>query len=239
MNHRFDAIIIGGGAIGCAVAYQLSRYDLRIALLERCPDVCMGTSGKNSAVIHAGFNNRTGSLMANYCVDGNKRFEQFCRTLDVPYKKTGKLVVALDESDLPIIDEILEAGEKNGCVGLSKVGRAEIDAMDPHVRGLAALHSSNTAIINPFLYVIHLAEAALCNGAEFFFDREVTAIRHDGAVFTVSCGEDSFTSDMVITAPAANIRLPTIVLNNVPPSINSAINNSPYSQGAKKAAPAF
>jgi len=160
----------------------------------------MGTSGKNSAVVHAGFNNRTGSLMAEFCVDGNKRFEQVCRTLDVPYKKTGKLVVALDDGDLPIIDEILEAGERNGCVGLSKIGRAEIDEMDPYVRGIAALYSANTAIINPFLYTIHLAEAALQNGVEFFLNSEVTAIECDGAGFRVSCGEDVFTCDIVINS---------------------------------------
>jgi glycerol-3-phosphate dehydrogenase len=204
MIRSFDAIIIGGGAVGCAIAYRLSRYDLRIALLERNPDVCMGTSGKNSGVVHAGFNNRTGSLMAEFCVDGNKRFEQICRTLDVPYKKTGKLVVALDESDLPIIDELLEAGERNGCVGLSKVGRAGIDETDPYVRGLAALYSSNTAIVNPFLYTIHLAEAACRNGVEFFMDSEVTAIERGwgvmGAGFSVSCGDVVFRCAMLINS---------------------------------------
>ena len=200
MKHNFDAIIIGGGAVGCAIAYQLSRYDLRIALLERNPDVCMGTSGKNSAVVHAGFNNRTGSLMAKFCVDGNKRFEQICKTLDVPYKKTGKLVVALDESDLPIIDELLETGEKNGCVGLSKISRAKIDEIDPFVRGLAAMLSSNTAIFNPFLYTIHLAEAAHQNSAQFFLNYEVTSIEYDKSRFNVFCGDDVFSCDMLINS---------------------------------------
>ena len=208
MIRNFDAIIIGGGAVGCAIAYRLSRYDLKIALLERNLDVCMGTSGKNSGVVHAGFNNRTGSLMAEFCVDGNKRFEQICRTLDVPYKKTGKLVVALDESDLPIIDELLKTGERNGCVGLSKVGRAEMDMMDPYVRGLAALHSSNTAIVNPFLYTIHLAQAAHQNGVEFFPGSEVTAIERAvasagvsaGARFNVYCGEVVYKCDILINS---------------------------------------
>jgi len=200
MNRNFDAIIIGGGAVGCAAAYKLSRYDLRITLLERSPDVCMGTSGKNSAVVHAGFNNRTGSLMAKFCVDGNKRFEHICKTLDVPYKKTGKLVVALEDKDLPVIDEILKTGENNGCVGLSKVSRAEIDEMDPNVKGIAALYSSNTAIINPFLYTIHLAQAAHQNGAEFYLNSEVTAIGFKNGNFRISCGDDTFTCDMVINS---------------------------------------
>jgi len=200
MKKNYDAIIIGGGALGCAIAYKLSRFDLSVALLESNPDVCMGTSGKNSAVVHAGFNNRPGSLMAKFCVEGNIQFEQICKTLDVPYKKTGKLVVALDESDLSIIDEILEAGEKNGCIGLSKVNRSWIDNNDPFVRGIAALYSANTAIINPFLYTIHLAEAALQNGVEFFLNSEVTSIIKENNVFKISCGETSFKCDILVNS---------------------------------------
>jgi glycerol-3-phosphate dehydrogenase len=200
ITHHFDTIIIGGGAVGCAIAYKLSQYDLRIGLLEMAPDVCMGTSGKNSAVVHAGFNNKTGSLMAELCVDGNKRFEDICRTLDVPYKKTGKLVVALDDSDLPIIDELLKAGARNGCIGLSKVSRTEMDELDPFVRGCAALYSSNTAIINPFLYTINLAEAAHYNGVVFHFNCKVTEIKKATGQFCVICDNDSFMCDMVINS---------------------------------------
>ena len=75
MKYNFDVIIIGGGAVGCAIAYQLSSYEMNVSLLERAPDVCLGTSGKNSGVVHAGFNNRPGSLMAELCVKGNKQFE--------------------------------------------------------------------------------------------------------------------------------------------------------------------
>ncbi|MDR1948143.1 MAG: FAD-dependent oxidoreductase, partial [Spirochaetaceae bacterium] len=119
---QFDVIIIGGGAVGCAVAYTLGKYNLRTALLERNPDVAMGTSGKNSAVVHAGFNNRPGSLMAKLCVEGNKKFESLCKTLDVPYKRTGKLVVALNDEDMPIIDRIIDDGRKNGSIGLERIG---------------------------------------------------------------------------------------------------------------------
>ena len=200
MNKKHDVVIIGGGVIGCAIAYQLSRYDLRVALVERNPDVCMGTSGKNSAVVHAGFNNKTGSLMAELCVKGNKGFEEICKILDVPYRKTGKLVVALDDSDLPIIDEILDAGDNNGCVGLSKIDRSEIDILDPNVRGIAALYSANTAIINPFLYVIHLAEAACNNNVEYYLNCEVTGIdRHKGG-YNVCCGDDYFSCDIIVNA---------------------------------------
>ena len=200
MGRHFDVIIIGGGSVGCATAYALARYDLRTLLLERCPDVCMGTSGKTSAVVHAGFNNRPGSLMAELCVKGNKLFEDVCRELDVPYKKTGKLVVALDEGDLPAIEKTLMDGERNGCVGLSMVGAAELSEMEPNVMGIAALLSSNTAIIDPFAYVIHLAEAALLGGAEFRLGSEVTAIEREPGRFRVVAGENSYTCDVIVNS---------------------------------------
>jgi len=200
MKHSVDVIIIGGGAIGCAIAYQLSRFDLKVAVLEKNPDVAMGTSGKNSGVIHPGFNCTPGSLMAEMCVKGNKQFENLCKTLDVPYKKTGKLVVAFDEIDLPVIDTLLAQGEKNGAIGLSKINRAEMDELEPNAPGIAALNSANSAVINPFLFVIHLAEAALNNGVKFYLNREVTSIKTETGGFSVCCGDEVFNSSILINS---------------------------------------
>ena len=93
MENCFDVLIVGGGAVGCAIARELSRSRLSIGLLEKESDVACGTSGRNSAVVHAGFNNKPGTLMAQLCVEGNEGFEALCAELDVPYKKTGKLLV--------------------------------------------------------------------------------------------------------------------------------------------------
>ena len=84
---QYDVLIIGGGAVGCAVARELARYHCAIALVEQSADVASGASGRNSAVVHAGFNNPPGSLMAQLCVEGNRGFEALCQELDVPYKK--------------------------------------------------------------------------------------------------------------------------------------------------------
>ena len=99
-NQSFDVLIVGGGAVGCAIARELARYRLSIALVEKEADVAAGTSGRNSAVVHAGFNNRPGSLMAKLCVAGNQGFPALCQELDVPFRKTGKILVAFDETDL-------------------------------------------------------------------------------------------------------------------------------------------
>ena len=141
--------------MGCAIAYVLGKQTLSVVLLERNPDVAMGTSGKNSAVVHAGFNNRPGSLMAKFCVEGNKRFEIICKTLGVPYKRSGKLVVGFNDDDMAIIDKIIIDGKKNGCVGLSRINRNKMKDLEPEIAGIGALFSANTAIFDPFLYTIH------------------------------------------------------------------------------------
>ncbi|MDR2447191.1 MAG: NAD(P)/FAD-dependent oxidoreductase [Treponema sp.] len=197
---RFDIIIVGGGAVGCAIAYTLGRYDARIALLERELDVAMGTSGKNSAVVHAGFNNKPGSLMAKLCVEGNKRFEAVCKTLDVPYKKSGKLIVGFNEEDMAVIDALLEDGRKNGAIGLKKIGREEMKALEPNIEGIGAMLSSDTAVFDPFLYCIHLCEAAMQNGVSFFMGNEVLGIRKERESFVITTCKDEYQCKILINA---------------------------------------
>ena len=150
IDNTYDIVIIGAGAVGCAVARELSRFDLKIAVLEKESDVAAGTSGRNSAVVHAGFNNKPGSLMAKLCVEGNEGFEKVCSELDVPYKKTGKLVVAFDESDFAGIEKLMDNGRKNGVKGLEFVGADVVKKLEPHVGGIGAMLSPNTAITSPF-----------------------------------------------------------------------------------------
>lgn len=198
--NKHDVIIIGGGAVGSAIAWRLSRYDADIAVLEKNHDVAMGTSGKNSAVAHAGFNNKPGSLMAELCVKGNEGFEKLCADLDVPYKKTGKLVVGFDDTDKAGVEEILENGRKNHCKGLRAIDKEQIRELEPSARGEFALYSPNTAVMNPFLYNIHLAEAALGNGVTYYLESGVTSIRKAGGSFILEAGGKTFSCDILINA---------------------------------------
>jgi glycerol-3-phosphate dehydrogenase len=188
VENYFDIIIVGAGAVGCAVARELSKYKLQIAVLEKESDVAAGTSGRNSAVVHAGFNNKVGSLMAKLCVEGNLGFEKVCRELDVPYKKTGKLVVAFDENDIKGIERLMDAGKKNGTPGLSFISAEEAKKLEPHVGGIGAMLSSNTAITNPFIYTVALAENACANGVKFYFNTEVRGITKREDKFRISAG---------------------------------------------------
>lgn len=174
---KYDVLIIGAGVIGCAVAYELSRYQLSVAVLEKNDDVAAGTSGRNSAVVHAGFNNKTGSLMAKLCVEGNQGFEELCGKLGVPYKKTGKYVVAFDRDDVNILENLIQQGIRNNVKGLRMASAEELQDIIPNVGGICAMYSPETAIINPFLYTISLAETAAENGVRFCFNHRVDAVQ--------------------------------------------------------------
>lgn len=202
----YDVIVVGAGAVGCAAARELSRYELSVLVLEKEADVAAGTSGRNSAVVHAGFNSAPGSLMAALCVEGNLGFEAACRELDVPYRKTGKLVTAFDDRDRAGLDRLMDAGRKNGTPGLELIERDELSRLEPHVGGIAALLSSETAITSPFLYTVALAENAAANGVRFLFGHRVTSITVDDAQpsgrarFTVRAGGTRFQARMLVNS---------------------------------------
>ena len=194
----YDVLIIGAGVIGSAAARELSRYHLRIGVLEKAPDVCCETSARNSGVLHAGFNNKPESLMAKFCVAGNAGFDQLAKELDIPYKRTGKLVVGFTEEDRVRLEAMKAQGDQNGTPGLELVDRTFIQSKAPAVEGAFALWSPSTAILSPFQYTIALAENAAHNGVRFFFNHEVTAIRDDGQVYHVTAGGTEFQSRWVI-----------------------------------------
>ena len=191
MDQR-DVVIIGAGGVGCAVARELSRYQLRITVLEKECDVAGGISGRNSAVVHAGFNNAPGSLMAKLCVEGNRGFEGLCRQLDVPYRKT------FDEQDMEALGAILRQGEENGCEGLRLVDREELKRLAPGIEGIGGMYSPQTAVFDPFAYCIALAENALANGVDFRFGSKVVGIERGGGFLVTTAGGDRFACRLLI-----------------------------------------
>ena len=194
----FDVLIVGAGVIGSAAARELAKYQLKIGVLEKHPDVCCETSARNSGVLHAGFNNKPGSLMAKFCVEGNAGFDQLAEELDIPFRRTGKLVVGFTKEDRQKLEEMRKTGEENGVSGLAMVDKAFIRSKAPMVAGEFALWSASTAILNPFIYTVALAENAAMNGVQFFFEHPVTAIRRDGDFYRVTAGGQVFTTRWII-----------------------------------------
>lgn len=181
-----DIVIIGGGVIGCMIARELSRYNLDITLVEKNEDVACGTSKANSAVIHAGFDAKAGTLKAKLNVRGNTFFPSLCEELDVPFKNNGSLVLAFDEEQENTVDELMERGKNNGVPGLDYWYTEKILEVEPCVDKTVqkALYAPTAGIICPYEFTIALAENSHQNGVKYLFEAPVTGVEKasDGAL---------------------------------------------------------
>ena len=198
----YDALIIGGGVIGCAIARELSRYQLKVCLLEREEDVCTGTSKANSAIVHAGFDAAPGSKKAIFNVRGSQMMEALCADLDIPYRRCGSLVLCFDEADLPKLKELVQRGRENGVEGLEVVKGEALRAMEPQLSDevVAALHAPTGAIICPFTLTYALAENAAANGVQFLFNTCVDRIERTENGFAVRTNNGTLSGRVVINA---------------------------------------
>ncbi|MDE7311870.1 MAG: NAD(P)/FAD-dependent oxidoreductase [Eubacterium sp.] len=198
----YDICIIGAGVTGCAVARELSKYDANICVVEKCEDVCCGTSKANSAIVHAGFDAPNGSLKAKLNVQGSEMMERLSKELDFPFQRNGSLVACLDEEELPKLQELYEKGVKNGVKGLRILSKEEALEREPnlseHVAG--ALYAPTGGIVCPFLLTIALAENANTNGVQFRFDTEVTDIRREDGGFVLETNKGALKSRYVVNA---------------------------------------
>ena len=157
MKHGYEVLIIGGGVVGCAIARELSRYRVRAALLEKDADVGMGASCRNSGVLHCGFKYAPGTLRAAVSVRGNALMDDLCRDLKVKMKRIGKLTVALDAEDEPMLYHLKEQGDANGVPGLELIDRDRMQRIQAGVEGHRALYSPTSAIVSPYNLTIALA----------------------------------------------------------------------------------
>lgn len=196
----YDVIVIGGGVVGCAMLRELSRYDLKLLLLEKEADLAEGISKANSGVIHAGFNVPPGSLKAKTNVAGLKTIYQLAAELHVPHRKTGKLVIALTDGERPRLEELKAQGERNGSPDLEIVGENGIRAIEPLARGRWALYSPHTGIISPYEFTIALAECAFRNGARVLLEAPVETVGFGGGAFHLRTPKGAFSAVWVVNS---------------------------------------
>ncbi|MBO4409583.1 MAG: NAD(P)/FAD-dependent oxidoreductase, partial [Spirochaetales bacterium] len=168
--------------------------------LEKECDVAYGTSGRMSGVVHSGFNNKTGSLMARLCVEGHRGFEKICKELDIPFRNTGKVLVAFTQDDMEELTRIVERGKLNGCEELRLIDQDEIRKIAPGIGGVGGMLSPRTSIFDPFEYCIAHAENAMDNGVEFSFESEVTAIRKEDGGFVVTTPKGEFRGSYIVNS---------------------------------------
>lgn len=173
-----DVLIIGAGVVGCALARELSRYDARICVADRAPDVAEGASKANSGIVHAGFDAHPGTLKARLNVRGAKMYRAVCEEVDAPYGQPGALVLGFTEEDRATLETLYRQGVENGVDGLSLIGRDDILLLEPNVSPdvLCALWAKTSGLTSPYELTCALADHAAVNGVEFHLNTEVESI---------------------------------------------------------------
>lgn len=183
----YDVAIIGAGIVGASVARELSRYNLKVCLIEKENDVSEGATKANSAIVHAGYDPEVGTVMARLNVRGCHLTEVYTKELDVPYKKIGSLVVAFSEPELKTLEELYHRGNTNGVPDQRLIGREELLKLEPNIgdKAVGALVSPSAGIVGPWEFCIALTENAVVNGVELFLRTEVVDIKKEEGIFTI------------------------------------------------------
>ena len=196
---QYDAIVIGGGILGCMTARNLRRWKISTLLLEKEEDVCKGVTRANSAIVYAGYDNKPGSLKAELTVRGNAGMDLLCTELEVPFSRCGSLLVTYDPAAVSRLEKKLQSGLQSGVPGMRLLSGAEAEAMEPSLqKGVAAaLYAPSTGTVNPWHLGIAAYENAMQNGAEARLNAQVIGIRREEDGFLVETGGESFHGKMV------------------------------------------
>jgi len=199
----FDVAIIGAGISGSTVARQLSRYDLKIVVLEKGVEVCQGTTKANSAIVHGGFDAKEGTLKAKLNVLGCKMYPSICKELSVEYKNNGSLVLAFNENDMKHIHELYERGLKNGAKDIEIINGEKVKEIEPNVNEdvVGALWCKSSGIVCPFNLNIALMENAITNGVKLRLESEVLDIKKiEDNCFEIKTKKEIIKSKYIINA---------------------------------------
>ncbi|ELC8383256.1 NAD(P)/FAD-dependent oxidoreductase [Clostridium perfringens] len=173
-----DIIVIGAGVVGCSIARELSKYNLDVLVVEKNSDVSEGISKGNSGIVHAGYNEKIGTLKAKLNIEGNKIFDDLSRDLQFPFKRNGAFILAFSDEDMNILESLKENGEKLGVEGLEILTREEALNIEPNLNKeiVGVLNVKTSGIVSPYEMTIALAENAAENGVEFKLNSKVTNI---------------------------------------------------------------
>jgi len=198
----YDVTIIGCGVIGAACAYELSKYDLNVLVLEKSNDVANGTTKANSAIIHAGYDPHPGTEMARLNVEGNLMMGELCEKLDVPFSRIGSHVLAFSDEEIETLGVLFDRGTKNGVPGMKLLSAEEVHAMEPNladnVKG--SLYAPSAGVISPWELALALIETAVRNGTKLMLDTPVTAISRKDAGYDIETPNGTFETKYIVNA---------------------------------------
>lgn len=177
----FDVVVIGGGVIGGTILRELTKYKLKVCLVEKEHDICMGESKANSGIVHAGFDAVQGTLKAKFNVLGNKMMEEYAKELGVKYRKNGALVVAFNDEDLNTLAELKKRGQINGVENLEIIDSQKLNEIEPNIskNAIGALWAKESGIICPYGLTIASIGNAMDNGATLYTEFEVADIKKE------------------------------------------------------------
>lgn len=196
----YDVIIIGGGAVGLATALQVQKSNpqAKVVVLEKETVVGNHQTGNNSNVIHSGIYYKPGSLKATNCIHGYNLLLEFCEEHNIPYKLCGKVIVATEEKEIPLLENILLRGNQNGLQNLKRLTAAELKEYEPHVSGIAGVHVPQTGIVDYRVVAQKYAEVVKQKGGQINLGEKVTDIRSEGNIVTVVTEKSSYQGKLVV-----------------------------------------
>ncbi|MFR4766288.1 MAG: NAD(P)/FAD-dependent oxidoreductase, partial [Paraclostridium sordellii] len=182
-----DVTVIGAGVVGCAIARELSKYDLDVVVIDKNEDVAEGISKANSGIIHGGYNEKKGTLKAKLNLEGNKMMDELAEKLQFPFKRNGALVLAFSEEELERVKELKANGEEIGVTGLEILNREEVLNLEKNINKdvLGALYVKTSGIVSPYEMTLAFGENAVENGVEFILGQAVVDIKKEDEIYKV------------------------------------------------------
>ena len=193
-----DVAIIGAGVVGCALAVELARRFGSVLLLDKEGSVGFHTSGRNSGVVHSGFNPKPGTLKARLCVEGSRLIRQYCKERGIPCEQVGTYVVAVNEAQASVLEELKRKGEQNGVSGIEIHPIERVREREPNVKGIAAMYSPTGAIVDSQALTRALADDAVKAGATLALGQEVTRIAETPDAATITTRQDAYRARVVV-----------------------------------------
>lgn len=195
-----DVIIVGGGIVGLATGYKLitASPNLKIAVLEKESQLGKHQTGNNSGVIHSGLNYKPSSLKAINCIKGYHELLNFCSEERIPYEITGKVVVAKDESQKPVLNMLLERALQNGLTGVRKITPDELKTYEPHCIGVGALHVPQTGIVDYLQVALAFGRKIMQQGGGIFLEHNVLEISQKDSINYIETSKGTFQSKLVV-----------------------------------------
>lgn len=195
-----DIIVIGAGVVGCSIARELSKYNLDVLVVEKNSDVSEGVSKGNSGIVHAGYNEKIGTLKAKLNIEGNKIFDDLSRDLQFPFKRNGAFILAFSDEEMKTLESLKENGEELGVEGLEILTREEALNIEPNLNKkiVGVLNVKTSGIVSPYEMTIALAENAAENGVEFKLNSKVTNIEKISEGYKVTLNNKELVSGKLI-----------------------------------------